>query len=217
MPVFAVDLAFVRDVLLPDLRLTVGRAVMARVVSPGGAGGAGGANESRGTLSIAGYLLGAELPRGVKAGQELRLEVRDIDDRRVLLGIADHPEPEPDAAAPSPAAHAATAPIPLPGGATLRIVEHPGEDEDGGGRRGSGEGSSRTLALRLDGVALGAVDLRFELDPATLRVGVALSPGAALEAATREADALRGALAAGADRAVSVTVSARRDPLDVYA
>jgi hypothetical protein len=211
MPVLAVDLALVRDVLLPDLRLTVGRAVMARVVSPGGAGG----SNARGTLSIAGYLLAAELPPGVKAGQELRLEVRDIDANRVLLGIADHPEAE--AAAPPPAAHVAMPPIPLPGGATLRIVEDPGEDEDGGGRRGSGEGGSRTLALRLDGVALGAVDLRFELDPATLRVGVALSPGAALEAATREVDALRGALAAGADRAVSVTVSPRRDPLDVYA
>jgi hypothetical protein len=213
MPVLAVDLALVRDVLLPDLRLTVGRAVMARVVSPGGTDG----SNSRGTLSIAGYLLGAELPPGVKAGQELRLEVRDIDANRVLLGIAVHPEAEPEAAAPPPAAHVATAPIPLPGGATLHIVEDPGEDEDGGGRRGSGEGGPRTLALRLDGVALGAVDLRFELDPATLGVGVALSPGAALEAAAREVDALRGALAAGADRAVSVTVSARRDPLDVYA
>jgi hypothetical protein len=211
MPVLAVDLALVRDVLLPDLRLTVGRAVMARVVSPGG-------SDSRGTLSIAGYLLGAELPPGVKAGQELRLEVRDIDANRVLLGIADHAEENPSApTAPPPSAHATTAPIPLPGGATLRIVEDPGEDEDGGGRRGSGEGSSRTLALRLDGVALGAVDLRFELDPATLRVAVALSPGPPLQAATREVDALRGALAAGADRAVSVTVSPRRNPFDVYA
>jgi hypothetical protein len=211
MPLLAVDLALVRDVLLPDLRLTVGRAVMARVVSPGG-------SDSRGTLSIAGYLLGAELPPGVKAGQELRLEVRDIDANRVLLGIADHPEAEPEAAAaPPPATQVATAPIPLPGGATLRIFEDPGEDEPSGGRRGSSNGGSRTLALRLDGVALGAIDLRFELDPATLRVGVALSPGAALEAATREVDALRGALAAGADRAVSVTVSPRRDPLDVYA
>jgi hypothetical protein len=213
MPVLSVDLALLRDVLLPDLRLTVGRAVMARVVSPGAAG-------QRGTLSIAGYLLGAELPRGVKAGQELRLEVRDIDANRVLLAIADRDGGTPSQdAAPPPAAHEQMAPIPLPGGATLRIVEEP--DEDGGGQPGSdggGRGSeSRTLALRLDGVALGAVDLRFELDPATLRVGVTVAPGAPLDAATREASALRDALAAGADREVSVTVSPRRNPLDVYA
>ena len=207
MPVFAVDLALVRDVLLPDLRLSVGRAVMARVVDPGAAG-------RRGTLSIAGYLLDAQLPPGVRAGQELRLEVRDMDAHRVLLGIAEHPGAEASPA--PPVAHPAPAPIPLPGGATLQIVEPEPEEESAG--HGSGrESGTRTLALRLEGSALGAVDLRFDLDPATLRVEVALAPGAPLDAARREAGTLREALGDGADRPVSVTVSARRDPLDVYA
>lgn len=206
----ALDLALVRDVLLADLKLTVGRAVMARVVSPGASG-------ERGTLAIAGYTVAAELPRGVYAGQELRLEVRGLDAQRVLLGIADHAPDEPAAPSPAPAP---TAAIPLPGGATLRLVT-PARDEDEdapeGGRRGAGEGRPRALALRLDGVALGPIDLRFELDPATLRVTIALAPGEPLTAARGEAEALRDALAAGADRAVSVTVAPRRDPLDVYA
>jgi hypothetical protein len=211
MPVLAVDLALVRDVLLPDLRLTIGRAMMARVVTPGTA-------DAKGTLSIAGYLLDAELPRGLRAGQELRLEVRDMDAHRVLLGISERPEhAEPQAQAPPP--HSQQVPggwVPLPGGATLRIVEDQLEQEQGGGadRR---DGESRTVALRLDGAALGAIDLRLQLSPDALRVDVALAPGAPMQAATADADALHAALLAGADRAVSVTVSPRHDPLDLYA
>jgi hypothetical protein len=209
MPVLAVDLALMRDVLLPDLRLTIGRAVMARMVSPGALG-------EKGTLSIAGYLLDAQLPAGMRAGQQLRLEVRDMDDQRLLLGIADHPEHADSAQSQPPLAHAPQAPIPLPGGAILRIAdEHPEQDESG--RRPQRDGGSRTLSLRLDGAALGAIDLHFELGPDALRVDVALAPGAPLQAATRDSDALREALTAGADRAVSVTVTPRRDPLDVYA
>jgi hypothetical protein len=208
MPVLAVDLALVRDVLLPDLRLTIGRAMMARVVTPGTA-------DAKGTLSIAGYLLDAELPRGLRAGQELRLEVRDMDAHRVLLGISERPEhAEPQAQAPAP--HTPQAPTPLPGGATLRIVEDQPEQSEGG-RAGRRDGESRTVTLRLDGAALGAIDLRLQLSPDALRVDVALAPGAPMQAATADADALHEALLAGADRAVSVTVSPRRDPLDLYA
>ncbi len=193
MQPLAVDLKLLRDVLLPEVRIAPGRMLAARVVA---------AENGRGSLSIAGYLIEAELPRHVRAGQELRLEVRDVSGQRVLLQIAD-PSHLPGPAAP--------AQIPLPGGATLTVTER---DGDGDGRSGEGR---HGLTLRFDGAALGPVDLHFDLDPATLRIGVAARAGTAHEQAAAHAEELRAALAQAVSRAVSVAVTARRDPVDFYA
>jgi hypothetical protein len=201
MTVLAVDLALLRDVLLPGLRLTPGRAMMARVIEapPQGAG--------RGTLAIAGYALTAELPAGVRAGQQLRLEVRDVTATRVLLQVS------PAAAGPPPPPPAPSATVALPGGLTLRIA-----DEDEGSAGGGGAGDRRSLALRLDGPGLGPVDLRFALDPASLRVGISVAPGEPLRRAEAALGELRAALApAGEGRQVAVTVVPRREPLDLLA
>src|SRR5579875_1985175 len=94
MSVLALDLALVRDVLLPGLTLSPGRGMMARVVA---------ADEgSGGTLAIAGYLLEAELPRELAAGQSLRLVVRDVSEDRVLLAVAAHDAPAPGTAPGTP-------------------------------------------------------------------------------------------------------------------
>src|SRR5690349_4540551 len=76
----------------PDIKIVPGRAVMARVVQaqPG----------QKGSLSIAGYLLDAELPEDVQAGQDLRLVVRDVNAERVLLAITDLREAEHENQAP---------------------------------------------------------------------------------------------------------------------
>lgn len=204
MPVFAVDLSLIRDVLLPDLRLSVGRGLMARVVT---------AQDGRGSLSIAGYLIDAELPKGVRAGQDLRLEVRDIDAHRVLLQIAEHAG---GAEVPSSALPPGTPPppIPLPGGAHVRVNEDQGESGGSAGRRGGG---AQALSLTFDGPGLGPVELRFELDPATLRVTVAMTPGAPLQSGAQAAETLREALAASVERSVAVAVRPRRQSLDLYA
>ena len=198
MSVFALDLALVRDVLLPGLTLTPGRTVMARVVTEPGAGG-------RGSLAIAGYLVDAELPHGLHAGEELRLQVRDVDAQRVTLAIT----PSGGQAPPPPPAAGA---VPLPGGRALRA-----DDESGSGGGGGGDAGRQTLALALDTPALGTLHLRFELDPATLRVTVALGPGEGLERARARAGELRDAIAQQTGRAAAVSVIARREPLDVYA
>ncbi len=211
MAVFAVDRALLRDVLLPELTLAPGRGVMARVVAAQG---------GRGTLSIAGYLLEAELPLELRAGQELRLEVRDLDEHRVLLGIADHPDgatEEPAAPPPQTPPQTplpASPPVTLPGGATVRAVAD--EDERTAGAQGAATGR-HTLALSYEGPQLGTVELRLELDPGALRVAVVLSPGDPLHRGAASADALREALADAVARTVSVTVTPRRRPLDLYA
>lgn len=194
MEPMAVDLRILRSLLLPEMRIVPGRALMARVVNTDGAG--------RGALSIAGYLVDAELPKHIGTGQDLRLVVREVSSERVLLVIA-----QPDAQVPPAPVPA----VPLPGGGTVRIHE---EDEPGGAP-GASPGT-RALTLRYDAPALGPIDLRFELDPSTLRLAIAVSPSA-LDAAQGDAGRLEEALAAAVGVDASVTVSARREPLDVYA
>ena len=195
MATIAVDAALLREVLLPGLTLTPGRAVAARVVA---------AANGRGTLSIAGFLIEAELPRGVRSGDTLRLEVRDVDPRRVLLGIAGGETGD----APPPNA------VALPGGAVLAVLEDEADDDDGGG---SGPGEQHRLSLRLTIGSLGTVDLRFSLGPATLALEASLAPGDPLTRAREAAAELGGALADAAGRPASVTITPRREPLDVYA
>lgn len=206
MSVLSLDLALVRDVLLPGLTLSAGRAMMARVVAADeGAGG---------RLAIAGYLLEAELPKELAAGQSLRLVVRDVSEDRVLLAVAPHDTPAGAAAAAPQAQQPLAAPIPLPGGAQLRVLEDGGEQEPGGGGGGRG---GHALGLRLDLPGLGPLELRFGLDPASVRAAISTDPGAPLAQAQARAGELREALTRVCERPASVTVSARRRPLDVYA
>jgi hypothetical protein len=188
-----VDIRLIRAVLGSELRITPGRALLARVVTADGLG--------RGALSIAGALIDAELPQHVQTGQELRLVVREVNADRVVLSLSDQ------VVAPAPA------PVELPGGGTVRVNE---DDEGGGAHPGASPGTQR-LSLRYDAPALGPVDLRFELDAGSLRVHVALAQGEPLQLGQGGAGELRQALAGRLDRPVTVTVSGRRDPLDLYA
>lgn len=187
------DIRLIRAVLGAELRIAPGRALMARVVSLNPAG--------RGSLSIAGALIDAKLPGGVQAGQELRLTVRHVSPERVVLGLSDQSAPP----APAPAA-------PLPGGGTVRVTER-----DAGGGSASVPGGRHSLALVYDAPSLGPVDLRFDLDPGSLRVSAVLAAGEPVERAQARAAELREALAEVLGRPVLVDVQTRREPLDVYA
>jgi hypothetical protein len=194
MDPIAVDIRLIRAVLGSELKLAPGRAMMARVVAADGLG--------RGKLAIAGAVIDAELPKHVQAGQELRLTVRHVSTQQVVLGLSDQP-----LGLAAPAAQ-------LPGGGLVRVAE----DDPSGEEAGSGGSpGTRTLSLRYDAPALGPVDLRFDLDPGSLRVSVAVAPGTPLSLAQARADELRDALGAGVGRAATVTVTPRHDPLDVYA
>jgi hypothetical protein len=222
----AINPQALRVLVGPDIKLVPGRAVMARVVqAPTG---------QKGSLSIAGYLLDAELPENVQAGQDLRLVIRDVTPERVLLAITDpheaeHSEhappseqaapgeqvpPAPHAQSPDPAltAQGGWGPVPLPGGGDVRVTER-----DAGGA-GEQAGDRRNVLLRYNAQALGSVDLRFQMDAGALSLGVTLPAGQPLELAQAGAESLRQALLeAVPGRAVSVTVSPRREPLDLYA
>jgi hypothetical protein len=192
MDPIAVDIRLIRALVAPELRISPGRALMARVVHAEPSG--------RGALSIAGTLIEAKLPKGVQAGQDLRLVVREVHPHRVVLGLTD------------PGAVLVTSPpVPLPGGGNVRVTEHEHGAPHSGGR------GSHALTVRYDAPTLGPVDLHFDLNPASLRVTVSVAPGDPLDRARAGADALRQALGDNVDRPVSVAVSARREPLDLYA
>jgi hypothetical protein len=193
MDPIAVDVRLIKAVLGTELKIAPGRILMARVVATDRTG--------RGTLNIAGMTLEAKLPKDVQAGQELRLTVRHVTPDRVELSMTD-----PSAVGAPPAA--------LPGGGAVQVSER----DAGGGAAGPGS-DRHTLSLRYDAPALGPVDLRFELDPGSLRLTATLAAGEPVDRAIRQAEELREALSAavGDGRSVSVDVRARREPLDVYA
>jgi hypothetical protein len=196
----AVDLLLLRSVLTPELRIAPGRALMARVVNADGAG--------RGTLSIAGAAFEAELPRHVKAGQDLRLVVREVTDNRVVLSLADH---DAGASAVGPALAPAPPSIPLPGGGALTVHEREH-------RSGSAPGEERDLlSIRYAAPNLGPIDLRFDLRAGTLHVGVTLDGGEPLRRAQAGATELRQALEENVKREISLKLAGRREPFDVYA
>jgi hypothetical protein len=106
-------------------------------------------------------------------------------------------------------------PIQIPGGGALRVLEDPEEGDSSA--QGGGTAAGTTLALRYDTPSLGALDLRFELDPGGLRVAVTASPGQPLELAQAAAQTLQAALEQTGDRAATVTVLPRREHFDLYA
>jgi hypothetical protein len=199
MDPIAVDIRLIRAVLGAELRVAPGRALMARVVSADGFG--------RGSLSIAGALIEAKLPPGVQAGEDLRLLVRHVSPEQVVLSMS---------AEAGAGAASVQAPVELPGGGRVRVTER---DADSDPATGSGAGTGRhVLALAYDASALGTVELRFELDPQSLRVNATLSAGDPAARATDAAAELRDALAeALGGRPVTVQITPRHEPLDVYA
>lgn len=199
MQPLAVELSLLRSLETAELRIAPGRVLTARVIEllPNG----------RGMLSIAGSAIEAQLPNQLRAGQEIRLQVRDVSGGRVLLSLTQHTAPPPP---PPPI-------VPLPGGGTVTTrAREDGGDGAGPGGGGAGPGQ-HTVSLRYEAPNLGPIDLTFNLDPGMLTVNVTLTPGSGLNTLTSHADELRQALTAKADRPVTVTVGPRREPLDVYA
>lgn len=196
-----VGLDLLRDVIAPDLRLDIGRQLMVRVADVGANG--------RGTISLAGIKLDARLPADAKPGDELRLVVKELDAEQVVLQtVEDEGRPEQTL---SPGLQAGQAQAMLADGGTLaltrRYQSHPGRDG----------GEVHTLALRYDAPNLGAVDLSFVMDGTSLRLALTAPPGASYEAMTSESEQLADVIAQAAQRRVAVSVTPRREPLEVFA
>jgi hypothetical protein len=195
MQPLAVDASLLRAVLSTDVKLTIGRELMVRVAAVSA--------EGRGVLSLAGMLLEAELPSGVRAGEELRLQVRELTPEKVVLAIRDESQPPPAVAAEPPR-------LPLPGGGSVQVSER-----DAGGSLAAGD-QTHTLTLRYDAPSLGAVDLHFTLTAGALALTVAVAPGA-YETVDEDSATLQTTLTTAVERPAKVTVVARREPVEVFA
>jgi len=190
------------------LALEPGAELVARVVSAAEGGG-------RGTIALAGAVIPARLPRGLHAGQTLRLQVVRADPSEVVVRI----RPEQSAAGHQAAAAAQAAgslavsgdadvlraalalagrePMWLPDGGAASVAVEP----DGG--------PAGVAAFVLHSPALGAIEVRITLAPGGVRAGVITAPGEAAEAAGRALQQLQDRLAAATGRPAAVAVSPR--------
>jgi hypothetical protein len=188
-PVVSVATALLRA-QLPDVTLREGSSVTARVASRG---------EGHGVIVLAGVPITARLPDGVEAGATLRLQVEEVGPERVVLRL------DPEGA--DPLLGAPPAPPQPP---RVAVGEPPR-------RSGGEEAGGASVALAFDSPALGRLDLRIDLAARAVSVGVEAAAGQAFEAADGAAERLRATLEEALERPVSVRVTPRREPLDVYA
>ena len=199
MQPIAVQLITLQQVM-PDVTLRLGQSLLARVAERHG---------DRGILMIAGQPLVATLPENVRAGDVLKLAVRDITAEQVVMQM--HEGKEAAQAARQDAQQ--LVPVPFPGGPPASIIV----DDQASGGEGAGEGDVSTVALTYESPALGAMNFRIGMDGSRVVVEVRTAAGAPLEIATAAADALQDCLAYATERAASVTVSPRPGSFNVSA
>ena len=185
---------------MPDLSLRLGQSLVARVAERHG---------DRGILMIAGQPLVAQLPEHVRAGDVLKLAVRDITAEQVVMQMHEGKE-APQA---QQQGQAQTVPLAFPGQAPSHIVV----DDDGSSSGSGEEGDVATVAVTYESPALGAFNFRLGMDGARVVCEVRVGAGAPLEIATAAAEALRDRLASSTDRAASVTVAPRPGSFNVSA
>jgi hypothetical protein len=187
--------------IAPDVPLTVGSVLGARVLSREG---------DRGTLLLLGARLAAQLPEGVEEGDRLRVRVQEASADKLVLKVVETPQ------APAQPVGQPTAlpPLALPGGATARLFVEP--DEEGAAPRG-GEDRPRTIFLRYDSPALGRIEFALTLTGDAIGAAVGLSAGEPARAARTGSAGLQGALTAAAGRPALVQILARDETVDLRA
>jgi hypothetical protein len=198
MQPIAVQLITLQQVM-PDVTLRLGQSLLARVAERHG---------DRGILMIAGQPLVATLPENVRAGDVLKLAVRDITAEQVVMQMHEGKE-----AAQAQQGQQNTVPLGFPGQPPSQIIV----DDQAGGGDGAEEGDVSTVALTYESPALGAINFRLGMDGSRVAVEVRVAAGAPLEIASAAAEVLRERLAAATDRAASVTVAPRPGSFNVSA
>jgi hypothetical protein len=184
--------------LLPDVKLTPGVVVQARVLDAK-------------TLSIAGVRLQAQLPADVAAGQVLRLRVEEATTDRLHLRVVERPGANEAArAAEAPQVPASAYQLALPGGVLARIHV---EEREQAGRRG-GAGTAKSVVVRYDSPTLGRLDVRLDGQSAAVHVAGGEPAMAVAEAAMELRDALIGA---AGGQPVLVTVHPRDETFNARA
>ncbi len=198
MQPIAVQLITLQQVM-PEVSLRLGQSLVARVAERHG---------DRGILMIAGQPIVAQLPSEARAGDVLRLIVKDITAEQVVMQMHEGRE-----AAQAAQQGQQTVPLAFPGQPPSTIVV----DDQASGGNGDGDGEVAAIALTYESPALGAINFRIGMDAAAVMAEVRVAAGAPLEVATAAADALRTALAQATERVATVNVAPRPGSFDVSA
>jgi hypothetical protein len=194
-PVLQLEAALLRR-QLPDLLLRPGMTLFARVAERDG---------RHGIIVLAGSPLVAELPDEVQVGDKLRLLVQDTRGERVAMKLV---QEQPTAALQTPVIG-----LPLPDGTQARIHV---DDEDPDADRDE-DPEHASISIGYASPALGSIGFVLSLAPGAVTVHAELAAGEPFELASDAADDLRARLAEATGRAAEVTVTPRREPLDLYA
>src|SRR3954453_20854356 len=176
MQPIAVQLITLQQVM-PEVTLRMGQSLLARVAERHGDGG---------ILMIAGQPVVANLPENVRAGDVLKLAVRDITAEQVVMQMHGGKE-----SAQAQQGSQTTVPLAFPGAAPSQIIV----DDQAGGGDGAGEGEVSTVALTYSSPALGDLNFLRGMDGWGVAVEVRVAAGAPLEIASAAAEALRERLA----------------------
>ena len=195
-PVLQLEAALLRR-MMPDLLLRPGMTLFARVAEREG---------RHGIIVLAGSPLVAELPDEVQVGDKLRLLVQDTRGDRVAMKLVQ----EQPAAAP----HTPVIGLPMPDGTQARLTV---EEQEGGEAGSDDDPEHASISIGYASPALGMVGFVLSLAPGAVTVRAELAAGQAYELATDAAEQLRERLAEATGRAADVTVTARHEPLDLYA
>ena len=172
------------------MTLRPGTSVVARVLSRG---------EHHGVLVIAGIPLSAQLPRDVGAtGETLRLTVSDVTPDRVTLQLDQVLNPEAQ-------------PPPLSADRPRVTVQDPPRTVRVGGEERA------SVALSFTSSALGRLDMRIELAGTRLNAAVEAPAGRSFALADAATGRLQQGLHARTGLESEVSVTPRREPLDLYA
>jgi hypothetical protein len=194
-PVLQLEAALLRR-QLPDLLLRPGMTLFARVAEREG---------RHGIIVLAGSPLVAELPDEVQVGDKLRLLVQDTRGDRVAMKLVQ----EQPAAPP----HSPVVGLPLPDGTQARVSV---EDRDASGSDAE-DAEHASITIGYASPALGQIGFVLSLAPGVVTVRAELAAGAPFELASDAAEELRTRLAEATGRIAEVSVTPRREPLDLYA
>jgi hypothetical protein len=199
---------------LKAVQLRTGATVVARVAEAP-------AQDARGQLALAGVVVRAKLPAGVRKGQRLTLRVAgQIGDQLVLRLV-----PEPQAKRPRGSARLASSlatrrdgdllrvavnlagggPVPLPGRRFAAVAR------EGGDESGADGGADAAVRLTLHTPELGSVELVVSLVGDRLQA-VAVVDGPLVDGARLEAPALAERLGVATGLPASVSVQRRGGP-----
>ena len=197
MKPIAVQLITLQQVM-PDVTLRLGQSLLARVADRHG---------DRGILVIAGQPLVAQLPEHVRAGDVLKLAVKDITAEQVVMQLHEGKE----MAQAQQQGSEPTALVPFPGQPPSRIVV----DDQWSGGETAGEGDVAAVALTYESPALGPINLRIGMNASSVVAEVRVAAGAPLELAQAASGALQQGLAERTERAATVSVVPRPGSFDV--